>query len=144
MPLIRRSPTSVVQHGGQEGRGLQGDSAALSIQRGFAPRVSAATGSTSGAAGSFTSLSQIGVAFQKDGSLALDATRLQTAMDASFDQIASLFAANGKSTDSLIAYSGATDKTCGRKLCHNNRPAGYHGQPHREPGSRADHYRRRQ
>jgi flagellar hook-associated protein 2 len=32
-------------------------------------------------------------------------------MDAGFDQIASLFAANGKSTDSLIAYSGATDKT---------------------------------
>jgi flagellar hook-associated protein 2 len=56
-------------------------------------------------------LSQIGVAFQKDGSLALDATRLQTAMDAGFDQIASLFAANGKSTDSLIAYSGATGKT---------------------------------
>jgi flagellar hook-associated protein 2 len=90
---------------------LQGDSAALSVQRWLRATVSAATGSASGAAGSFTSLSQIGVAFQKDGSLALDATRLQTAMDAGFDQIASLFAANGKSTDSLIAYSGATDKT---------------------------------
>lgn len=90
---------------------LQGDSAALSVQRWLRATVSAATGSASGAAGSFTSLSQIGVAFQKDGSLALDATRLQTAMDAGFDQIASLFAANGKSTDSLITYSGATDKT---------------------------------
>ena len=90
---------------------LQGDSAAMSIQRWLRATVSAATGSTSGAAGSFTSLSQIGVAFQKDGSLALDSTRLQTAMDAGFDQIASLFAANGKSTDSLIAYSGATGKT---------------------------------
>jgi Flagellar capping protein len=90
---------------------LQGDSAALSVQRWLRATVSAATGSAIGAAGSFTSLSQIGVAFQKDGSLALDAARLQTAMDAGFDQIASLFAANGKSTDSLIAYSGATDKT---------------------------------
>ncbi|MEO5654664.1 MAG: flagellar filament capping protein FliD [Nitrosospira sp.] len=95
----------------KKGGVLQGDSAALSIQRWLRATVSAATGSTSGAAGSFTSLSQIGVTFQKDGSLALDATRLQTAMDAGFDQIASLFAANGKSTDSLIAYSGATDKT---------------------------------
>lgn len=91
----------------KKGGVLQGDSAALSIQRWLRATVSAATGSTGG----FTSLSQIGVAFQKDGSLALDATRLQTAMDAGFDQIASLFAANGKSTDSLIAYSGATGKT---------------------------------
>ncbi len=95
----------------KKGGVLQGDSAAISIQRWLRATVSATTGSTGGAAGSFTSLSQIGVAFQKDGSLALDSTRLQTAMDAGFDQIASLFAASGKPTDSLIAYSGATDKT---------------------------------
>ena len=95
----------------KKGGVLQGDSAAMSIQRWLRSTVSAATGSTSGAAGNFTSLSQIGVAFQKDGSLALDSTRLQTAMDAGFDQIASLFAASGKPTDSLIAYGGATDKT---------------------------------
>ncbi len=100
----------------KKGGVLQGDSAALSVQRWPVQRwlratVSAATGNPSGATGGFTSLSQIGVAFQKDGSLALDSTRLQTAMDGGFDQIANLFAANGKSADSLIAYSGATDKT---------------------------------
>ena len=87
---------------------LQGDSAALSIQRWLRATVSASVGSPGG---SLTSLSQIGVAFQKDGSLALDATKLQIAADAGLDHIASLFAARGKPTDSLIAYEGASART---------------------------------
>lgn len=90
---------------------LQGDSAALSIQRWLRATVSASVGSMGGTSGSFTSLSQIGVAFQKDGSLALDSTKLQTATDAGLDHIAGLFAARGMPTDSLVAYGGATDKT---------------------------------
>jgi flagellar hook-associated protein 2 len=91
------------------GRGgvLQGDSAALSIQRWLRATISATVGNS----GSFASLSQIGVAFQKDGSLALDAAKLQTAADAGLDHIAGLFAARGKPTDSLIAYGSATNKT---------------------------------
>jgi flagellar hook-associated protein 2 len=87
---------------------LQGDSAALSIQRWLRATVSASVGNLGG---SLTSLSQIGVAFQKDGSLALDAAKLQTATDAGLDNIASLFAARGKPADSLVAYEGASIKT---------------------------------
>ena len=87
---------------------LQGDSAALSIQTHIRATLSAAVGR---AAGGIDSLSQIGVAFQKDGSLALDSTKLQTALDNGFEGIAGLFAVRGTPTDSLVSYSGATGKT---------------------------------
>ena len=87
---------------------LQGDSTALSIQRGIRSALTTAVGQI---AGGFTSLSQIGVAFQKDGTLALDSTRLQAAMDSGFDQIGGLLAMRGTSSDSLISYDSASDKT---------------------------------
>ncbi|SFU72657.1 flagellar filament capping protein FliD [Nitrosospira multiformis] len=86
---------------------LQGDSAAFSVQRGIRAALTAMTGSGNG----FTSLSQIGVTLQKDGSLAVDAAKLQASMDAKFEQIGKLFTIGGISTDSLITYDGATDKT---------------------------------
>ena len=86
---------------------LQGDSAAMSIQRGLRAAMTAEVGTGN----TFTSLSSIGVAFQKDGSLALDATKLQTALDSGFDRIAALFTMGANATDSLITYSGAVDET---------------------------------
>ena len=85
---------------------LQGDSTTLSIQTRIRATLSAAVNGSG-----FTTLSQIGVAFQKDGSLALDSTKLQTALDNNFNNIAGLFTLLGKPTDSLITYAGATDKT---------------------------------
>ncbi|MDQ3185738.1 MAG: flagellar filament capping protein FliD, partial [Pseudomonadota bacterium] len=82
-----------------------------SIQTWIRATLSASVGGIPGGAGSITSLSQIGVAFQKDGSLALDSVKLQTALDNNFDSMAGLFAVRGKPTDSLIAYTGATDWT---------------------------------
>jgi len=61
--------------------------------------------------GSLTTLSQIGVSFGSDGVLALDSTKLNTAIDTNFDGIAALFAKTGKSTDSLVSYSAGTSKT---------------------------------
>lgn len=95
---------------------LQGDSTTLSIQNRIRATLSTAVGCASGsygssAADSFSSLSQIGIAFQKDGSLALDSTKLQTALDNNFDNIASLFAVRGQTNDSRITYADATDKT---------------------------------
>ncbi|SFW14609.1 flagellar filament capping protein FliD [Nitrosovibrio sp. Nv17] len=87
-----------------KGAVLQGDAATLSIQRWLRTTVSAEVGAHG-------SLSQIGVSFQKDGSLALDAARLQSAVEADFDRIGSLFAARGNPTDSLIAYDGASGRT---------------------------------
>lgn len=91
----------------KKGAILQGDSAAFSIQRGIRAALTAMIGEGDG----FTSLSQIGVTLQKDGNLAVDSAKLQTSMDAKFEQIGRLFTMGGTSTDSLIAYGGATDKT---------------------------------
>ncbi len=87
---------------------LQGDTSVLSIQRQIR-RVM--TSSVTALTGAFTALSDIGVSFQKDGTLALDSTRLQTAIDTNFNDIAGLFVAIGKPSDSLIKYDSATDKT---------------------------------
>lgn len=91
------------------GAALQGDSTTLSIQSRIRATLSAAVGG--GVAGGFSSLSEIGVAFQKDGTLSLDSTKLQTALDNNFDGIAGLFSAQGKSSDSLVSYAGSTQKT---------------------------------
>ncbi|MEQ1766357.1 MAG: flagellar filament capping protein FliD, partial [Methylotenera sp.] len=58
-----------------------------------------------------TTLSQVGVSFQRDGKLALDATKLDAAVATNFSDIASLFATTAKSTDSQVTYLGSTSKT---------------------------------
>jgi flagellar hook-associated protein 2 len=63
------------------------------------------------ATGKLTKLNQLGIAFQKDGTLSLDKTKLQGVIDANFSQISPLFAATGNSSDSLISYASATNKT---------------------------------
>lgn len=87
---------------------LQGDAAARSIQNQIRSVVSS---SVTALGGNLTLLSQVGVSFQKDGTLALDATKLQTAITNNFSDIAGLFAAIGKPSDSLINYNSATTNT---------------------------------
>lgn len=87
---------------------LQGDSAVRTIQSQLRNVLGA---QVVGASGVLTTLSQIGVSFQKDGSLALDSAKLNSAMTSNFGDIASLFAATGKATDSLISYVSATSST---------------------------------
>jgi len=62
-------------------------------------------------AGEFSTLADIGVTFQKDGTLKLDASKLNTALADPGRNIASLFAVVGKSTDSLVSYAGSTEDT---------------------------------
>lgn len=69
------------------------------------------TAPVAGGASAFTLLSNVGVTMQKDGLLAIDSTKLQAAMDSNFSEFAGLFAAAGKTSDSLVAYSGASSKT---------------------------------
>ncbi|ODT75556.1 MAG: flagellar hook protein FliD [Nitrosomonadales bacterium SCN 54-20] len=101
------SDLSAYNPGAKRGAILQGDSAAFSIQRGIRSALTAMMGDGSG----FTSLSQIGVTLQKDGSLAVDSAKLQASMETGFEQIGRLFTIGGTSADSLISYEGATDKT---------------------------------
>ena len=69
------------------------------------------TAPVAGGASTFTLLSQIGVTVQKDGTLGVDATKLQTAVEKNFDQIAGLFTAVGKTSDALVGYGSSTAKT---------------------------------
>lgn len=61
--------------------------------------------------GTYTRLSQVGVTFQKDGSLAVDTSKLGAAVKSNAADVASLFSANGVPTDSGITYAGAGDNT---------------------------------
>jgi flagellar hook-associated protein 2 len=61
--------------------------------------------------GTLTSLSQIGVGFQRDGQLALDSTKLTTALTSNFSEVATLFTRSAKATDPLITYANSTSKT---------------------------------
>jgi len=87
---------------------LQGDSSILSLQRQLR---SILTSNITGLNGSYKLLSDIGVSYQLDGTLALDSSKLQTAINSNFKDIAGLFAAVGKTTDSLINYTSATNNT---------------------------------
>ncbi len=61
--------------------------------------------------GSLTSLTQIGVSFQKDGTLAVDSAKLATAMQNNYSGIAGLFAATGTASDSLVTYNSTSAAT---------------------------------
>jgi flagellar hook-associated protein 2 len=87
---------------------LQGDAVATSILSRMRATLNAALTAFSG---TFTSLAQIGVAFQKDGTLALDAAKLQAAMDSAYDDIAGLFTCVGKLTGSGATFRGYSAAT---------------------------------
>ena len=64
-----------------------------------------------GGASVFSRLSEVGVTLQKDGTLAVDSTKLSSALDNHFDDLAGLFAATGKSSNSLASYTRASAAT---------------------------------
>jgi flagellar hook-associated protein 2 len=87
---------------------LQGNATVLSIQTQIRRQL---TANVTGLTGDLTSLSQVGISFQKDGSLTLDSTKLQTAITNNFSEIGGLFAAVGTASDSLVTFSSASAKT---------------------------------
>jgi flagellar hook-associated protein 2 len=91
----------------KQGAVLNGDSTVRSIQTQLRGMLGSpvANGGTA-----FTVLSDIGVTV-KAGVMAVDDAKLQKTIASNFDDIAGLFAAVGKPSDSLVAYNGATDKT---------------------------------
>lgn len=92
----------------KKGAALQGDSAMRSLESQIDGILGNAINSTGS---SLTTLSQIGVSKQTNGTLAIDSTKLNNAIDTKFNEVAGLFAAIGKSTDNLINYKGATAVT---------------------------------
>jgi flagellar hook-associated protein 2 len=87
---------------------LNGESTVRTMQTQVASILSAPV---AGGASVYSRLSDIGVSLQKDGTLSVDSTKLNAALANNFDGFAGLFAATGKATDSLVTYSGASDKT---------------------------------
>ena len=92
----------------QQGAILQGDSSVRNIQN----QIRSTLNSTiTGLGGTLTALNQVGVSFLKDGTLALNSTKLQSAITNNFSDIAGLFAAVGKSSDSLVGFLGSGANT---------------------------------
>jgi len=87
---------------------LQGDSTVRTLQSQLRGMLSTPVVGTSGA---LTTLADIGITAQRDGSLAINQTKLDSAMASNFSDVASLFTSVGKATDSLISFNNATTAT---------------------------------
>jgi len=92
----------------QQGAILQGDATIRTLQTQMRAVLNTAISHTDGA---LTTLSQIGVAFLKDGTLSLDSAKLNIAINNNFSDIANLFAAVGKASDSLVNFTSAASGT---------------------------------
>lgn len=67
---------------------LQGDNSAVSVESQFRSLV----GTSTGASSVFKTLSEIGLSIQKDGSLSVDSTKLQSALKSNLGEVKKLFA----------------------------------------------------
>lgn len=92
----------------KKGGVLLGDSSARLI---MGQVRSAMVAPIAGLTGTNTSLYQIGIKTTKDGSLSLDANKLQAAIDTDFTEIAGIFTALGRSSDSQISFVGSSTNT---------------------------------
>lgn len=93
----------------KKGGDLLGDSTIQTLQASLRRQM---TQTISGLQGSkLTSLSQIGIAFQKDGTLTLDNSKLQKAISTNFNDIAGLFAAVGRSSDADVSFVSSKSAT---------------------------------
>ena len=100
------SVNSAIARPTAKGAVLQGDSGVLALQRQVVNLLSGLYNS----GGAYTRLSDLGVSFQKDGTLVLDSAKLGTAMSASAAGVAALTTALGTAIDSaatgLIGSAG--------------------------------------
>lgn len=87
---------------------LTGDATVRSVQSQLRGLFNAALSS---AGGGLTTLAEVGVSFQSDGTLKLEAGRLAAALNDGTKDISTLFAAVGKPTDSLVSFVSSTAET---------------------------------
>lgn len=88
---------------------LQGDASVRSIQSQLRRQLGSVM---EGTGSKLNSLSQVGISFQQDGSLKLDSSKLDKAITENANDIGSLFAAMGTTTDGLVKFdkSGTATK----------------------------------
>lgn len=87
---------------------LQGDPTAQSMQAQLRRMLG---GQITGLSGSLTNLGQVGISFAKDGTLTLDDTKLNKAIESNFSDIAGLFTAIGKASDPNVNFVSSTNNT---------------------------------
>ncbi|HEY4372994.1 MAG TPA: flagellar filament capping protein FliD [Burkholderiales bacterium] len=87
---------------------LQGDPTTASIIRQVK---NALTSPVNGLAGGLSTLSQVGISLQADGSLSLDSTKLTAALSNPALNVASLFTTSGASSDTRVAYQSSLTST---------------------------------
>ena len=87
---------------------LTGDSTVRLVQTHLRAILSSAL---AGIGNGATTLSEIGVTFQPDGTLGVDNTKLNAALANDAAGVGRVFAAVGTTTDSLVSFSGKSDKT---------------------------------
>lgn len=91
-----------------QGAALFGESSVRTIQDQIRTTLSS---SLAGLSNSNLNLPQIGVGFDKDGTMTVDSDKLGKALKNNFNDIAGLFATVGKPTDSLINFTNSTAAT---------------------------------
>lgn len=101
-----RTLTKYDESGKSSGK-LLGDATARSV----ISKIKAVITQTVDTGGSIKSLTDIGVSFQRDGKLALDANKLSTAVTEHFSEIATLFSTSAKATDPQVSFVGSTRNT---------------------------------
>ena len=84
---------------------LNGDSTVRSLQSQLRSIITGSVGST------LSTLSSIGIGFQQDGTLGVDASKLQNSLDSNFSGVAALFATNASIADGQINFVGSTTST---------------------------------
>ncbi|WP_258364415.1 flagellar filament capping protein FliD [Nitrosomonas sp. Nm84] len=95
---------------------LTGDSTLRSIQTKMR---SAISDPLTTAGGGLSLLSEVGVSFQKDGTLSLDTTKLSAVLSDSTKDVSTLFASIGKTSDSLVSFVSAEPDTANDKYSLN-------------------------
>ncbi|MHB1099086.1 MAG: flagellar filament capping protein FliD [Burkholderiales bacterium] len=95
----------------KQGGPLLGDYTAMSVQTKLTGVLVSAVPGLSSSSSSITTLGQLGISLNKDGTLSLDNTKLQSAISSNLSDIAGMFASVGKTTDSLVNYVSSTSNT---------------------------------
>ena len=92
----------------KQGAVLQGDSTVRLLQSQMRSILNTPIGNTGGG---LTNLTQVGITIQKDGTMALETSKLSAAIEKAPFDVASLFTTVGRSSDPMISYSSAANST---------------------------------
>lgn len=92
----------------KQGGPLLGDSSVRNIQSQLRKMMASPL---TGSSGTLTTLSQIGISIDKNGTMSLDSSKLSSAMSSSMTNVAALFSSIGATTDSLVKFDSAASST---------------------------------